>query len=93
MAAMNATSQSLEESAQEFWEHAISNSKWSCSVKLEVSAVLSLPLTSNYLTDNADGTPTRPSLDHSVQGIKLLINGGSCKESCKKAGWLLLQVI
>jgi len=77
MSAINTTSQSLEESAQEFRVHAISNSKWSCSVKLEVSAVLSLPLNSNYLTDNAGVTPIRPPLDHSVQAIKLLSNRGS----------------
>lgn len=87
---MNTTLQSLEKSAQEFWVHAICSSKWCCSVKLEVSAMLSLPLISNYLTGKAGGTPTRSSQDHSVQGIKLLINGGSCKDSCKKAGQLLL---
>lgn len=29
-------------------------------------------------------TPTKPFLDHTAQGIKLLINGGSCKDSCKR---------
>lgn len=35
---------SLEESAQTFWVHAIPNSKWSCSIKLEVYALTSTNL-------------------------------------------------
>lgn len=48
-----------------------------------------LTSTSLYLTDNAGVTPTRPSLNHSVQGSKLPSNGGSCKDSCKEAGMAL----
>lgn len=58
----------------------------SCSVKLEVSVRLSLPLVSNHLTDNASVTLTRSFLDHLIQDSKLLNNGGSCK----KVGWLCL---
>lgn len=66
--------------------HTMFTIQQSCSVKLEVSVRLSLPLISNHLTDNASVTLTRSFLDHLIQDSKLLNNGGSCK----KVGWLFL---